>query len=338
MDGPLWIDTYQPSLDELPQPELRQYLERVTEGPINLLLHGPAGSGKTAAVHALADDLHAAPDTDLQVINVADFFGLTKREIADDPRFAQFIDSKRRRDSKASMINYVLKELAGYPPVSGDFKTILLDNAEAMRPDFQQSLRRVMERHYAATQFVITTRKPGTLIQPIRSRCAQIPVRSPSSDETVAVLESICDAEDVPADSDGLEYIAGYADGDLRRAIMAAQTTAVDAGEITMEAAYEALDDIGRREAYTELLAAAESGDVSDARSDLDDLLIDAGLDGDEILSGILSAARTRYDPDTVAQLTTLAGEIEFDLVQGINDRVHLTHFLAEVGASDVGA
>lgn len=334
MSGGLWIDRYRPSVSDLPQPDLRTYLAEVSEGPVNLILHGPAGSGKTAAVHALAEELHKDSQNDLMTINVADFFGMTKREIAEDPRFAGFIGADQRKASKASMINHVLTEMASYPPVSGSFKTILLDNAEAMREDFQQALRRVMERHYAATQFVFTTRHPGAILLPIRSRCAQIPVRAPTNDEIVAVLTDIVDREGVDADREGLEYLAGYAEGNLRKAILAAQTTAEDAGEITMETAYEALEDVGRDERIEAALQRAEAGEFSDARKLLDEFLIDDGYDGTDLLAEFVRVARNRYEPETVAAVAALAGEIDFDMAQGANDRVHLAHFLSRLDPS----
>lgn len=332
MDGPLWIDHHRPGVSEFPQPELRAYLERVRAGPINLIFHGPPGSGKTAAANAIAEEIHDDPEHDLMTINVADFFGMTKSEIAEDPRFRGFIDSDRRRGSKAAMINHILTEMASYPPVSGSFKTILLDNAEAAREDFQQALRRIMERHYEATQFVFTTRRVSALLLPIQSRCALIPVRSPTQAEMADVLEGIVKEEGVAFDQDGLKYVAGYADGNLRRAILAAQTTAQETGEITMESAYEVLDEIGHNQRIGEMLDLATAGEFGDARSMLDDLLIDDGYDGGDLLGTLLGVVQTRYDADRAAAITALAGEIEFDMTQGAHDRVHLSHFLSRLG------
>jgi replication factor C small subunit len=333
METPLWTDAHAPDIDDLPQEGVRESLWGAVDEPLNLVVHGPQGSGKTAAVRALAEETHTDPDNDFIEINVDDFFGLTKKELGEDPRFASFITPKRRRESsKADLINHVLKESASYSPVSGEYKTILLDNAESMREDFQQALRRVMEQYYEATQFVIATRQPSALIPPIRSRCFPIPVRAPTHDEIVGVLEDIVEVEGVESDSEGIEYVAGYADGDLRKAILGAQTTAEGEGEITMDAAYEALGEVGTDDRVEAMLDDAEAGAFTDARSTLDDLLVDEGFSGEEVLEDVLRVARSRYDSDRLAEVHRVAGEIDMDLQEGTNDRLHIAHLLAALG------
>jgi replication factor C small subunit len=330
MDEPLWTDRYAPELGDLPQAEARERLERAVDEPMNLLVHGPPGAGKTAAVRALAERTHEDPDNDLLVVNVDDFFGRTKTEIRNDPRFRSFLQG-RSDMAKRAMISHVIKETAGYAPVSGEYKTLLLDNAESVREDFQQALRRVMERYHRTTQFVVATRQPAKLIPPIRSRCFPVSVRAPTTDETVAVLEGVLDDEDVPHDREGVEYVAADADGDLRTALLSAQTVAESEGEVTMSAAYEALGDVGFADDVEGMLAAAERGDVGDARSELDDLLVTEGLDGGEVLDELLAVARRRYGGDRLARLHELAGEVDLDVETGTSDRVHLTRLLAEL-------
>ncbi len=333
MDGPLWTETHAPDIDDLPQERVRDHLWRAVDEPMNLVVHGPKGSGKTAAVRALTREAHATPDADRIEINVADFFDLSKKELGEDPRFGRFVDARRRRESsKADLINHVLKESASYAPVEGEYKTVLLDNAEGIREDFQQALRRVMEQYYETTQFVIATRQPSALIPPIRSRCFPVPVRVPTHREIVSVLQDIADAEGAAYEEDGLEYVAGAADGDLRAAILGAQTTHEQEGEITMNAAYETLSAVGVDERVGEMLTEAEAGEFTDARKTLDELLVDEGYSGGEVLEDVLTVARSRYSGAELAQLHLLAGEVDMDIHEGTNDRLHLSHLLAELG------
>jgi replication factor C small subunit len=346
MDAPLWTETHAPTLAELPQAEVRDRLSRAVEEPMNLVVQGPPGVGKTAAVRALAREAHEDPENDLVELNVADFFSRTKKEIRTDPRFEQFLQGEtafskqyrrssdkrrkyKREWSKRDMVSHILQEFASYPPVSGTYKTVLLDNAESIREDFQQALRRVMERYHRTTQFVITTRQPSKLIPPIRSRCFPVPVRAPTTDETVAVLAAILDAEDVPYDDDGLEYVAGFADGNLRRAVLSAQTTAVEADEVTMETAHEVLQTVRDDDELAGALAAARNGEFTDARKTLGQFLDEEGYDGQTLLRELLRVARTEYGGRELARLYELAGRIDADLATGTDDRLHLSHLLA---------
>ena len=326
MDAPLWTERHAPAIADLPQAEVRERLDRAVDEPMNLVVQGPQGAGKTAAVRALAREAHADPDNDLIELNVADFFERTKKEIREDPRFAQFLEG-RSRMAKRDMINRVLKESASYAPMSGEYKTVLLDNAEAIREDFQQALRRVMEQHHRTTQFVIATRQPSKLIAPIRSRCFPVPVRAPTAEEIEDVLAGILEAEGVEYDDDGLEFVAGYADGDLRTAVLSAQTTAAQHDSVTMQSAYEVLGEVGHDDELAAVLRAAKEGDFSTARSDVDDLL-DEGYDGPELLRELLRVARNEYAGEPLERLYRLAGEVDLDLTDASDAKIHLVHLL----------
>ncbi|AUV83556.1 replication factor C small subunit 2 [Salinigranum rubrum] len=349
MDAPLWTETHAPALADLPQPEVRDRLRRTVDEPMNLVVQGPPGVGKTAAVRALAGETHDDPDTDLVELNVADFFDRTKKQIREDPRFEHFLQgqtefskqyrrgsgtNKYKRDwSKRDMLRHVVGEYAGYSPASGEFKTILLDNAEAIREDFQHALRRVMERHHRTTQFVIATRQPSRLIPPIRSRCFVVPVRKPTTDELRDVLEAIVEAEGVDYDPAGLEFIAGYANGNVRRAVLSAQTTAIEAGEITMDTAHRAIKEAGRDDELKSVLTDARAGDYRDARKTIGTLLDDEGYEGGDLLQALLRVARrSDIGGDDLARLHRIAGEVDHDLVTGTDDRLHLTHLLTAWG------
>jgi len=341
MASPLWTDRHAPTLEELPQDHLREYLQRASDRPINLLLHGPPGAGKTAAVRALANETHADPDTNLIVINVADFFNRTKREIRDDPRFAGFLRGSSRL-SKREMINHVFREMVAHAPISGRFRTVLLDNAEAVREDFQQALRRLIERHHETTQFVLTTRQLGRIIPALQSRCLPVPVPPPSDEAIRARLATIFEREGFEIEPAALELLVGRAKGNMRSGILAAQSTAVElerqgAAGITEEIVFEALRSGNRDDAFERLLSEAEGGNFGGARSILDELLIDQGLDGGEILEKLATVGRTRYEANHSASFANRVAEADFYLATGGDDRIQLSWLLAQVGVESPG-
>ena len=59
MDAPLWTDTHAPAVADLPQESVRERLRDALAQPQNLVVHGPVGAGKTAAVRAYARETGA---------------------------------------------------------------------------------------------------------------------------------------------------------------------------------------------------------------------------------------------------------------------------------------
>lgn len=324
----LWTEEHAPSsLDELPQEDSRRLMRQVGEERLNALLHGPSGSGKSAAAKALAHD--TTGEGILSVINASDFFGLTKKELQEDPRFTRFISKKRARESsKADLVNHVLKETASHPSVGGGYRLLLIDNAEKMRRDFQQALRRVMERHSGSCQFILTTRSLSAIIPAIRSRCFQIPFPRPTKEGVTVCLERIVEREQLDVGRDTLEYLAEAVDGDLRRAVLVLQA-AVVRGDVSMDGVYGVIQD-AEADRVPEMLELAMEGDFRDAVDVLDDLLIDQGYTGSEVLMRIVEESG-EFGDENAARLVARAGEVEEGLVEGANDRIHLERFLSGI-------
>jgi len=348
---PLWIDRYAPTLGELAQSRLRSDLQRYVDEPVNLIVHGPAGVGKTAAVRALGAATHSDADTDVIELNVADFFQRTKREIRDDPRFSRFLRGQtafskqyrrggksnryKRQWSKRAMISHVLQELAATAPADGSYKTIVLDNAEAIREDFQQSLRRVMEQHHHTTQFIIVTRQLTRLIAPIQSRCVPVAVRTPTDAEMTAVLERILSAEEIGVTDGATQVITAKADGDLRRALLLLQLAADQSDPIDAAAVTEVLSTFNGTETVRSVLDAAAAGDLSTARSGVETLTEEEAQTPSEVLDTLLSVAATypeAYGERNIIRLHQLAGEVDLRIAEGGAGVVHLMALLGAWG------
>lgn len=326
----MWLSKHSPeSVDDVPQDGLDRALATVVEGDLNAVFYGPTGAGKSAMARAVCID-RFGDDSSLFVLNAQDFFGMTKKEISEDPRFRHFVSSKRRRESsKADLINHVLKEVASHPSVEDRHKILVIDDADGMRRDFQQALRRVMERYSDTCQFVLTAASLGSLIPAIQSRCFPVPFESPSDEEVVEVLEEISYEEDVKTEVEGLEYIAEEADGNLREAVLLLESVAETEGQIDMNSAFKVIEELESRKGAT-LLDTAKKEGFSDAKEQIDSLLIDEGYSGREVLREFLDQTNELSDSEA-ARLAELCGEVDHSMAQGNNDRIHLEKLVASM-------
>lgn len=323
----LWTQTHRPALGSYLRSSLDEQLSNIQNARMNLLFQGAPGVGKTAAARSLAAEMHAQPERDLVEINLSDFFNRTKSDIKDDERFAPFLQGKSRM-AKRDMVNHVIKETAAYPPVDGSFKTLLLDNAESIREDFQQSLRRIMERHHQSTQFIIATRQPSSLIAPLQSRCHPIQFPTPTSSQIATRVQSICESETVTYTSDGIDEIAAHADGNMRRGILLAQTAAEQHESVTADAVSSVADESSHRDQLVSVLTDIRSGDVNDARKTVDTLLTDQSYSGDTLVHRLIDVSEAVNTDDETAALARAAGAADMNIAEGTRADVHIMDML----------
>ncbi len=348
MEEPLWTDRHRPSIDDFPQQNVRDRLQTATDSSLNLFIYGPKGVGKTAAANAVAEELHEDSENDVVTINVSDFFNRSKKEIRNDPRFKRFLQGQtafskqylrgsdkkkyKRNWSKRDMIAHVIDEYAAIPPASSEYKTLILDNAEDLREDFQQALRRIMERHYGSTHFIFTSRSSGGIIPAIKSRCLPVPMTHPSTEELVEILTSISQNENVDVDTDTLNEIATRVNGNVRQGILTLQAVSMEE-EVTVETAREVFENIGYRDYAESIFDDMERNEFRDARKTIDSLLDDEGFNGRDVLELLNETAHERYGGESVEHIVKTVAETDFRLSESSNDRIHLAYFISEIAA-----
>ena len=201
--------------------------------------------------------------------------------------------------------------------------------------DAQSALRRTMEQFADNTRFILSCNYSSKIIDPIQSRCAVFRF-SPLGDDAIrAQVEEIADAEGIEVTEDGLDALVYAASGDMRRAINALQAAATT-GEVVDEEAVYLITSTARPEDIEEMVAAAIDGDFAAARSQLETLLVDAGMAGGDIIDQLhRSAWDFDLDDRTTIRLMERIGEADYRITAGANERVQLEALLASLAAEE---
>jgi DNA polymerase III delta prime subunit len=147
-----WIDKYSPStiddmvLDTSIKNMLNGYVKN--DNMCNLLLSGKQGIGKTTLAKAIIKELNATK----LYINASSENG---------------IDTVRNKITEFS-------ECIGY---DGRIKIVLLDEADGLTSQAQNSLRNVIQECSDDTRFIFTCNYLHKIIDPIQSRCTPLPLK-----------------------------------------------------------------------------------------------------------------------------------------------------------------
>ncbi len=167
----LWIEKYRPdaldgyiTTDEI-NDKFKSYIAK-NDIP-HLLFAGSVGIGKTTAAMLLINNI----ECDYIVINASDERG---------------IDVIRDKIIPFS-------QNAGFNPI----KIVLLEEADKLTPDAQESLRFTTERYSATTRFIITCNHPELITAALKSRFTPINLSPPSLKDVAKHLFNILNNENV---------------------------------------------------------------------------------------------------------------------------------------------
>lgn len=312
MHEDIWIEKYRPHTlkDVIGHTAIIERLQAyVTSKQVpHMIFAGPAGTGKTTSVIALARDLfgHTTWKYNFHELNASDERGINiiRGKIKDFARTAPF--------GKAT------------------FKIIFLDEADSLTSDAQAALRRTIEKYSHICRFILSVNYSSKIIEPIQSRCAVFRFK-PLTDEDVTIcIRRIAAKEKLKIASDGLETIIYLARGDLRKAINTLQVGASVSTTITADLLYQTAAT-ARPEDIKQLLTTALEGNFIGARTQLYDLLIKYGLSGQDIIKQMHTIIFDLTIPDSLKiQLIEKTGEAEFRIVEGSNEHIQLESLLAQ--------
>ena len=306
----IWTEKYRPhSLSDVAGQEevtLRLKAYAAKQSMPHLLFAGMPGTGKTTCALALAQDLYGAEwRTNLHELNASDERGI-------------------------EVVRGKIKDYARTAPMGGvGFKIIFLDEADALTQPAQAALRRTMERYSATCRFILSCNYSSKIIEPIQSRCAVFRFRPLTKEAVTRYVRFIADKERLKVAPEALEALVYVADGDMRRAINGLQVAAAAEDSITAETVFKTTAT-ARPVEVEQLLLTALKGDFRSARKLLDDLLIDYGLSGEEIIKQMHRVIVGLPVPDPIkVQLVDRLGEADFRLVEGASERIQIEALLA---------
>ena len=217
----LWTEKYRPdTLDGYvfrDDDQKHQVESWITSGAIpHLLFSGAPGVGKTTLAKILINQL-GVQDVDVLEINAS-------RENS--------VDNVRER-----ITNFV----ATMP--FGEFKVVLLDEADYISPNGQAALRGVMETYSSTARFILTCNYPNKVIPALHSRCQGFHIEKIDSTEFTARVATICVTEGIEIDLDTLDSYVKATYPDLRKCINLVQMNSVDGKLVSPQESDSAMAD-----------------------------------------------------------------------------------------------
>ena len=99
-----------------------------------------------------------------------------------------------------------------------------------------------MEIYSSTTRFALACNQSTKIIEPIQSRCAVLRFTRLSDAEVLVRLQQVCFSETVSFEQSGLEAIIFIAEGDLRNALNALQSTVSGFGHVSAEYVFRVCD------------------------------------------------------------------------------------------------
>jgi len=132
--------------------------------------------------------------------------------------------------SRENSIDTIRDKITGFVQTMpfGDFKVVLLDEADYISPNGQAALRGVMETYHASARFILTCNYPNRVIPALHSRCQGFHIEKVDKTEFTARIATVLVAENVELDIETLDTYVRSTYPDLRKCLNLCQMNSTD--------------------------------------------------------------------------------------------------------------
>jgi len=202
----LWTEKYRPAVIEdyvfRDEAQRKQVQSWVTEKTIpHLLFSGAPGVGKTTLAKVL-----------LNVLDVDQY------------------DILEINASRENSVDTIRDKITGFVQTMpfGDFKVVLLDEADYISPNGQAALRGVMEMYASTARFILTCNYPNRVIPALHSRCQGFHIEKLDQTDFTTRVATVLVTEGVEVELDVLDSYVKATYPDLRKCLNLCQMNTVD--------------------------------------------------------------------------------------------------------------
>lgn len=207
----IWVEKYRPSTldgyifhDEMHKECFEGYVE--SKAIPHLLFAGAKGSGKTTIAKILINQL-GIDDIDVLTINASDERGI-------------------------DVFRDVVRSFASSAPM-GDFKVVLLEEADALTPIAQDAFRFFMEEVHQTVRFILTCNHINKLNPMIVSRCTRFEFKAADVNDITERMVNVLVEEQVEFDLETLDAHINAHYPDIRAVIQSIQQRSIT-GQLKM--------------------------------------------------------------------------------------------------------
>jgi len=235
----LWTESYRPRTtadyvfrDAAQREQVSEWIK--SKSIPHLLFSGAPGVGKTTLAKILINELEI-DDYDVLEINA----------------------------SRENSVDIIRDKITGFVQTMpfGEFKIVLLDEADYISPNGQAALRGVMETYHASARFILTCNYPNRVIPALHSRCQGFHIDRVDVTEFTARVATVLVTENVEFDLDTLDTYVKATYPDLRKCLNICQMNSTQ-GRLTAPHG----DEGGLREWKLDVVNLFKQGKILEAR------------------------------------------------------------------------